>query len=193
MVEAINKVNIDLVKKILFERREDINSEIDSLNRTFEKHKHIDGIEDILRPLQKSYFDRRTELYMIVDSLMTAHGVDKETDREEWIKGFNKDNASGFVDKRIATCWKCNVSGVRIYRFSASSDKAQRCNKCIDPTELKYYVPCVLDWDGSCWGHTSIPGGAVAKFFALPENDTGTDAPTWGEHGWMKNEVEEKV
>lgn len=79
----------------------------------------------------------------------------------------------------IPVCGVCGIATVRLYRPYANFYRPEdnRCNVCLTDSQRKFYVPLMLDSDGSVWGLLSAPDWAVDEFNSLSEADP--DAPSW--------------
>lgn len=85
-------------------------------------------------------------------------------------------------------CGQCGATGCRLYRPGGEfrREHRDRCNGCVTEEQRGWYVPLVVDSDGSAWGFSSIPDADCERFYALPENDTRSDAYTWARIGGWK-------
>jgi hypothetical protein len=76
-------------------------------------------------------------------------------------------------------CGVCGATRCRLYRPYGEFRRPERdrCNAHVLEDERGWYVPLVLDNDGSVWGFTSAPPRACGAFYALPE--ASSDRPGW--------------
>lgn len=98
----------------------------------------------------------------------------------------NESNQSMAPYHRIVprpTCGSCGAIDVRIYRSYGSFRRPEtdRCNECVDPNSRGWFVPCVMDEDGTVWGYSSVPLESCEAFYDLPEKSA--DHPGWNRVG----------
>ena len=93
----------------------------------------------------------------------------------------------------VVSCGICDKEDVRIYRPYGTfyRPETNRCNNCLTSELDKrgWYVPCILDEDGTVWGYTSAPQDAINKFYALPESNP--KKPIWDSDrdSWSDSEI----
>lgn len=82
------------------------------------------------------------------------------------------------------TCGVCGKSDVRIYRPYGNVYRPEdnRCNACLTSKDFKWYIPLILDSDGSIYGYGAIPVIGWTMFDELAE--ASPDGPTWKTDGF---------